>query len=78
MMSGTIVRICHERLEELAAAMPEIAGHVGPGWPGVPQQADRPALAAWPGDRHATDVAAAGERGSLALCARIPGDRPGR
>jgi uncharacterized protein YndB with AHSA1/START domain len=29
---GTALTLVHERLEELAAAMPHVAGNVGPGW----------------------------------------------
>ena len=32
---GTVVRLVHERLGELAAAMPDIAGSVRPGWESV-------------------------------------------
>jgi uncharacterized protein YndB with AHSA1/START domain len=32
---GTVVRLVHEGLGELAAAMPHIAGSVGPGWESV-------------------------------------------
>ena len=32
---GTVIRLVHERLGELAAAMPHIAGSVGPGWEAV-------------------------------------------
>ena len=32
---GTVVRLVHERLGELAAAMPDIAASVGPGWEAV-------------------------------------------
>ncbi|MBV9853763.1 MAG: SRPBCC domain-containing protein [Streptosporangiaceae bacterium] len=32
---STVVRLVHERLGELAAAMPDIAGSVGPGWEAV-------------------------------------------
>ena len=32
---GTVVRLVHERLGELAAAMPGIAGSVQPGWEAV-------------------------------------------
>jgi uncharacterized protein YndB with AHSA1/START domain len=32
---GTVLTLVHERLDDLAAALPEVAGKVGPGWNGV-------------------------------------------
>ena len=29
---ATVLTVLHERLDELAAAMPAVAGQVGPGW----------------------------------------------
>ena len=29
---GTVLTLVHERLDALAAAMPQVAGNVGPGW----------------------------------------------
>lgn len=43
---GTKLVLLHERLEELAAAMPEVAKQVGPGWDAVLDQLAAVAVAA--------------------------------
>ena len=71
---GTVLTLVHERLDDLAAALPEVAENVGPGWEGVLGQlagvlsrAPRPEDANGPDDAAIADL---GDPGAVQLLER--------